>query len=83
MRDLKVGRIKGVPFAKIADRALEVEQAEKDILDEERAIRERQARQAHQNFRPGYQGGRGGQIQVQCPQDAKRKMTPFQQPRRD
>ena len=60
MRDLKAGRIKGVPFAKIADRALEVEQAEKDILDEERAIRERQAREAQRNFKFGYQGGKGG-----------------------
>ena len=83
VRDPKAGGIKGVPFAEIVDRALEAEQAEKDILDEERAIRERQARQAHQNFRPGYQGGIGGQTQVQCPQDAKRKMTPFQQPRPD
>ena len=61
MRDLKIGEIKGVSFIEIADRALEVEQAKKDILDEEKAIRERQARKTHQNFRPGYQGGRGGQ----------------------
>ena len=39
MRDLNADGIKGVPFAEIADRALKAEQAEKDILDEERAIR--------------------------------------------
>ena len=39
--NVKAGEIKDVPFAEIADRALEVEQAEKDILDEEKAIRER------------------------------------------
>ena len=55
MRDLKVGGIKIVSFAGITDRALEAEQAEKDILDEERAIRERQTRKAQRNFRPGYQ----------------------------
>ena len=73
VRDLKAGGIKGVPYDKIADRALEVEQAEKDILDKEIAIRERQASRAHQNFKPGYQGGRGRQTQIQCPQDAKKK----------
>ena len=41
LRDLKAGGIKGVPFAEIADRTLKAEQAEKDILDEERAIRKR------------------------------------------
>ena len=73
MRDLKVGEIKGVPFVETADRALEAEQAENDILDEERAIRERLAREAQRNFRPGYQGGRGGQTQVQRPQDVKER----------
>ena len=62
MRDLKTGGIKGVPFVEIADRALEAEKADNDILDEERVIRERQARQAHQNFRPGYQGGRDDRL---------------------
>ena len=38
MRDPKSGGIKGVPFAEIADRALEAEQTKKDILDEERVI---------------------------------------------
>ena len=46
VRDLKAGGIKGLPFAGIADRALQAEQAEKDILDEKRAIRERQTREA-------------------------------------
>ena len=55
MRDLKRGGIKGVPFAEITDRALEAEQAEKDTLDKEKAIRERKANEAQQNFRPGYQ----------------------------
>ena len=53
VRDLKACGIKSVSFAQITDRAFEAEQAKKDILDGERAIRERQARQAHQNFRPG------------------------------
>ena len=83
MRDLKASGIKGVPFVEITDRVLEAEQVEKDILDEERAITERQVRKAQRNFRLGYQGGRGGQPQVQRPRDAKRKMTPFQQPRTD
>ena len=74
VRDLKVGGIKGVPFFEIVDRALE---AEKDILDEERTIRERQAREAQRNFKPGYQGGRGGQTQVQYLQDVKMKITLF------
>ena len=56
VRDLKSSGIKGVPFAEIADRALEAEKAEKYILDAERDIRERQAREAQRNFRPGYQG---------------------------
>ena len=51
VRDLKASGIKGVLFAEIADRVLK---AEKDILDEERAIRERQAREAQRNFRHGY-----------------------------
>ena len=55
MRDLKICGIKGVPFAKIADRALEAEQTVNDILDEERAMRDRQAREAQCNLRPGYQ----------------------------
>ena len=46
MRDLKASGIKGVLFAEIVDRALEAEHTEKDILDEARAIRERQAREA-------------------------------------
>ena len=58
LRYLKEDRIKGVPCTKITDRALEAEQAQNDILDEERATRDRQAREAQQNFRPGYQGGR-------------------------
>ena len=41
MKDLKLGGIKGVPFAKIVDRALEAEQVEKDMLDEKKAIMER------------------------------------------
>ena len=72
-----------MPFAKIADRALEAEDAENDILDEERTIRERLSRKAQRNFRPDHQGDRGGQPQVQRPQDAERKMTPFQQPQTD
>ena len=60
VRDLKSRGIKGLPFAEITDRALEAEQAKKDILDEGKAIRERYAREAQRNFRPGYQGGRGG-----------------------
>ena len=58
VRDLKSGGIKGVPFAEIADRTLVAKQAEKDILDEKKVIRERHAREAQQNFRPGYQGGK-------------------------
>ena len=54
VRDLKAGGIKGVPFTEIDDRTLEAEQAKKDIFDEEKAIRERQARKAKQNFRPSY-----------------------------
>ena len=46
VRDLKAGGIKELPFVEIIDKALDAEQAEKDILDEERAIRERQAREA-------------------------------------
>ena len=46
VRDLKLGGIKGVPFAEITDRALEAEQAEKDILEDEKAIRERHAIEA-------------------------------------
>ena len=60
MRDLKSSGIKGIPFAEIADRALDVEQAEKDILDVEKVLRERQAREAQRIFRPGYQGGKEG-----------------------
>ena len=41
VRYLKACGIKGVPFAEITDRALEAQQAGKDILDKERAIRER------------------------------------------
>ena len=67
MRDLDADGIKGVPFAEIADRSLKVEQAEKDILGKERAIKERQDREAQQNFRPGCQGCKGGQTQVQRP----------------
>ena len=52
-------------------------------MDEERAIRERQAREAQQNFRPSHQGGKGGQTQVQHSQDVKWKMTLFQQPQLD
>ena len=81
MRYLKSSGIKCVSFAKITDKALEVEQAKKNILDEEKAIRERQAKEAPRNFRYSYQGGNGGQTQVQRPQDTKkRKMTPFQPP---
>ena len=60
-RYLKSCGIKCVPFVEIADRALETEQAEKDILDEEWAIRERKAKEAQQNFKFGYQRGKGGQ----------------------
>ena len=58
VRYLKAGGIKGVPFAEIVDKTLESEQAEKDILDEEKTLRERQAKEAQRNFRLGYQGGR-------------------------
>ena len=51
VRDLKVGGTKGVSFVEIANRAL---YTEKDILDEERVIRERQAREALRNSRSGY-----------------------------
>ena len=47
-------------------------------MNEEKAIREKQDREAQRNLRPGYQGGRGGQTQVQRPHDAKRKVTLFQ-----
>ena len=46
MRYLKSEGIKDVLFTEIADRALDVEYANKDNLDEERVIRERQAREA-------------------------------------
>ncbi|PON33435.1 hypothetical protein PanWU01x14_352840, partial [Parasponia andersonii] len=78
VRDLKSGGIRGVPFAQIADRALDVEQAEKDVLNEEKIRRERLAREMQRSFRPGFQGNRGGQTQVQCPQDMKRKGAPTQ-----
>ena len=39
--EIKAGGIKGVPFAEIANRALKAEQAENDILDEKKTIRER------------------------------------------
>ena len=52
VRDLKLGGIKGVPFFENADKALDVEQPEKDIMDEGRVIRERQARKAQRSFRP-------------------------------
>ncbi|PON58389.1 hypothetical protein TorRG33x02_291290, partial [Trema orientale] len=41
IRDLKSDGIRGVPFAQIAYRALDTEQAEKDILDKEKIRRER------------------------------------------
>ncbi|PON60081.1 hypothetical protein PanWU01x14_155950 [Parasponia andersonii] len=67
VRDLKSGGIRGVPFAQIADRALDTEQAEKDVLDEENIRRERQAQDMQRGFRPGFPENRGGQIQVQHP----------------
>ncbi|PON50125.1 hypothetical protein PanWU01x14_225670 [Parasponia andersonii] len=75
--------IRGVPFAQIADRALDAEQAEKDVLDEEKVKRERLAREMQRGFRPGFQGNRGGQTQIQRPQDMKRKGAPTQQTRPD
>ena len=45
MIDLKSGGIKGVPFTRITDKALDAKLVEKDILDEENAIRERNARE--------------------------------------
>ncbi|PON54677.1 LOW QUALITY PROTEIN: hypothetical protein TorRG33x02_301730, partial [Trema orientale] len=66
-----------------SDRALDAEQAEKDVLDEERIRRERQAREMQRGFKLGFQGNRGGQIQIQRSQDIKRKGTPTQQTRPD
>ena len=83
VRDLKSGGIRGVPFAQIADRALDAEQAERDVLDEEKIRRERQAREMQRGFRPGFQANRGEQTQFQRPQDMKRRGVPTQQPRPD
>ena len=74
---------KGVQLVKIVDKALDAEHVEKDILDEERAIKERQARETNRGFRSGFQGGKGRQTQGQCLQDTKRKITPVQQPQFD
>ncbi|PON80486.1 hypothetical protein PanWU01x14_000420, partial [Parasponia andersonii] len=57
----------------IVDRALDAEQVEKDVLDEEKIRRERLAREMQRSFRPSFQGNRGGHTQVQCPQDMKRR----------
>ena len=54
VRDLKSGGIRGIPFAQFADRALDVEQAEKDVLDEEKIRRERQAREMQRGFKPNF-----------------------------
>ncbi|PON39037.1 hypothetical protein PanWU01x14_307870 [Parasponia andersonii] len=52
-----------VPYA---NRALDAEQADKDVLDEEKNRRERQAREMQRGFRPGFQVERG-QTQFQHP----------------
>ena len=67
MRNLKSCGIKGVPFATTVDKALQAKQAENDILDEEKIIWQRKARETQRNFKPGYQGSKGRQIQVQHP----------------
>ncbi|PON73740.1 hypothetical protein PanWU01x14_056280, partial [Parasponia andersonii] len=51
----------------IVDRALDAEQTEKNVLDEEKIRRERLARELQRSFKPGFQGNRGGQTQVQHP----------------
>ncbi|PON87707.1 hypothetical protein TorRG33x02_165510 [Trema orientale] len=63
VRDLKSDGIRGVPFAQIVDRALDTEQEEKDVLDEEKIRRKRQAREMQRGFRLSFQRNRGGQIQ--------------------
>ena len=80
---MKSGGIRGVPFAQSADRALDAEQAERDVLDEEKIRRERQAREMQRGFRPNFRGNRGGQTYIQRPQDIKRKGAQAQQTRPD
>ncbi|PON31935.1 hypothetical protein PanWU01x14_365660, partial [Parasponia andersonii] len=67
----------------MSSRALDAEQAEKDVLNEEKNRRERLAREMQRSFKPSFQGNRGGQTQVQHPQDMKRKGAPTQQTRPD